>query len=92
MKKILLISIIVCSAISSTMLSQVQIDTISICYYNGIINQKQILERIDINKYSNEDYITGGDFDTITDKSNKDIIHDLLNKTKCDDYFIHMIY
>ena len=92
MKKILLISIIVCSAISSTMLSQVQIDTISICYYNGIINQKQILERIQITNYSNEDYITWVDLDPITDKSNKDIIHDFFKKRKGDFSFMQMMH
>lgn len=71
---------------------QINIDTVSICYFNGITKQYQIIDNYQITNNSNEDYLTWVSLVSTNNKSNIELIHDFFKKRKGDFNLIEMIY
>ncbi len=92
MKYILLIIMTAFCAINSKVLSQINIDTVYVYYYNDIIKQNQISESIRITNNTNEDYLTWIDSEPVADKSNKEMVHNFFRKVKGDFSFMQMMY
>ena len=71
---------------------QIQIDTTSFCYFNGITKQTQIIDNYQITNNSNEDYLTWISLVPKNDKSNIELMHDFFKKRKGDFNLIEMMH
>lgn len=71
---------------------QIHIDTISFCYFNGITEQTEIIDKYQIANNSNEDYLTWVSLVPKNDKSNIELMHDFFKKRKGDFNLIEMMY
>jgi hypothetical protein len=71
---------------------QIQIDTISFCYFNGITEQTQIIDKYQITNNSNEDYLTWISLVPKNNKSNIELTHDFFKKRKGDFNLIEAMY
>lgn len=71
---------------------QIQIDTLSFCYFNGITGQTQTISKYQITNKSNEDYLTWISLLSINKKSNSELVHDFFKKKKGDFSFIEMMF
>lgn len=60
--------------------NKIHIDTISFCYFNGITEQAQNINEIQITNNSSEDYLTWISLVPIKRKSNNDLIYDFFKK------------
>ena len=70
---------------------QIHIDTISFCYYNGITEQTQIIDKYQIINNSSEDYLTWVSLVPTERKTNIALIRDFFVKRKGDFNLIEMI-
>lgn len=71
--------------------SQIEIDTASFCYFNGITAQTQIIDNYQITNNSNEEYLTWVSLLPTNNKSNIELIHDFFKKRKGDFSLMEMI-
>ncbi len=71
---------------------QISIDTVLITYFNGVIEQPEIIENYKINNNSNEDYFTWISLVPTKNKSYTDLVYDFFKKTKGDFSYTQMMY
>lgn len=71
---------------------KIHIDTISFCYFDGITEQTQTIDKYQITNNSSEDYLTWISLVPINKKSNIELIHDFFKKRKGDFSLIEMMY
>ncbi len=70
---------------------QLQIDTVSFSYFNGITEQNQTIDNYKIINNSNEEYLTWVSLVPTSNKSNVELIRDFFKKRKGDFNLIEMI-
>lgn len=62
----------------------IQIDTISVNYFNGITKKNEIIDNYQITNNSDEDYLTWVSLVPINNRTNIELIHDYFKKRKGD--------
>lgn len=60
----------------------IQIDTISVNYFNGITKKNEIIDNYQITNNSDEDYLTWVSLVPINNRTNIELIHDYFKKEK----------
>lgn len=70
----------------------ISIDTISVNYFNGITEKKEIIDNYHIINNSGEDYLTWVSLLPINNRTNIELIHDYFKKRKGDFNLIEMMY
>ena len=78
----ILLSPFLCCTAKLNAQSKIQIDTLSVNYFNGITQQIQIVDEYRITNLSDEDYLTWVAFFPKGNKSNKEVVHDFFKKSK----------
>ena len=76
------LSLFLCCTAKLNAQSEIQIDTLSVNYFNGITQQIQIVDEYQITNLSDEDYLTWVAFFPKGNKSNKELVHDFFKKSK----------
>lgn len=76
------LSLFLCCTAKLNAQSEIQIDTLSVNYFNGITQQIQIVDEYRITNLSDEDYLTWVAFFPKGNKSNKELVHDFFKKSK----------
>ena len=69
----------------------IQIDTISVNYFNGITKKNEIIDNYQITNNSDEDYLTWVSLVPINNRTNIELIHDYFKKRKGDSNLIEMM-
>ncbi len=88
----IIFSIFLFCAINLNAQCQIRIDTISFCYFNGITEQTQTIDKYQIKNNSNEEYLTWVSLIPTNNKSNIELMHDFFKRKKSDFSLIEMMY
>ncbi len=70
----------------------IRIDTVSISYFNGIVQQSEILVNYNIRNESNDTYLTWVSLSPKDNRSDIELIHSFFIKRKGDFNFIQMMF
>lgn len=88
----ILISVFLSFIVDINAQCQMQTDTISFRYYNGITLQIQILDNFQITNNTNEEYLTWVSLSPVNNKSNIELIRDYFLNRRGDFNLLEMVY
>lgn len=94
MKRIiyLLFLIILSSTITINAQCLIHYDTITNKYYNGIIEEREIIDKYQITNNSDENYLTWVALEPINDRTDIELVHDYFKKRKGDFNLVEMMF
>ena len=67
-------------------------DTITNKYYNGIIEEREIIDKYQITNNSDENYLTWVALEPINDRTDIELVHDYFKKRKGDFNLVEMMF